>query len=524
LTVKTQPDAESDAALVARFARLRDEEAFAELMSRHGPMVLGVSARMLRQRQDAEDVLQAVFLTLAARARALRRVRSVGGWLHNVAVRVSLNSLKMKRRRQAGLRRLQHDHIEPHADESHELTGLLDEELAQLPARFKEVVILQDLEGFSRSEVAKKLRLPPGTVASRLDRGRKLLRDRLMRRGVTVGASGLAAALAGCAEAFQALPIALLHETFRNAQSFLAGTTASGSAVAPTITSLAQGELNRMFLTKLSTTVGIIALAAALVLGALPTSQSLGLISKIQAGQFFLDDFEDGSATDGNPVRWVPEFPPFHLGTRDVVQGSFVVTPPPAPTPFPGAPPNAAEADSAVEGQLYEDLSIRTRFRVTGAGDYWVILSARSTYADATGIGSGVYAGFNATGGLFLGYTENLAATDISGIDTPLDGRATDIHMLFSIFGDQLNLWAWAEGDVKPANPQVVASIPAQLSQQGRVSLGVIQSVTGPGPIQVAFREFLVVPEPNSAVLGSFGAVVLATFAFRTRLRRLGRP
>jgi hypothetical protein len=81
------------------------------------------------------------------------------------------------------------------------------------------------------------------------------------------------------------------------------------------------------------------------------------------------------------PVRWIPEFPPFHPGTREVVQGSLVLTPPSVATPFPGAPADAAEADTAVDGKPYGDLSILTRFRVTGAGNYWVILSARSTPA-----------------------------------------------------------------------------------------------------------------------------------------------
>jgi hypothetical protein len=93
----------------------------------------------------------------------------------------------------------------------------------------------------------------------------------------------------------------------------------------------------------------------------------------------FYDDFEDGSISDGNPVSWVPGPSPFNLGTREVVQGSMVVNPPTVATPFPGAPANAAEADTYVEGQLYGDVSIRTRFRVTGAGDYWVILGARDT-------------------------------------------------------------------------------------------------------------------------------------------------
>jgi RNA polymerase sigma factor (sigma-70 family) len=440
LTVKTQPDAESDAALLARFARLRDEEAFAELMSRHGPMVLGVSARMLRQQQDAEDVLQAVFLTLAARARALRRVRSVGGWLHNVAVRVSLNSLKMKRRRQAGLRRLQQDHAEPHADESHELTGLLDEELAQLPARFKEVVILQDLEGFSRNEVAKRLRLPPGTVASRLDRGRKLLRDRLMRRGVSVGASGIAAALAGCAEAVQALPITLLHETFRNAQSFLAGTAAGGSAVAPTITSLAQGELNRMFLTKLSTTVGIIALAAALVLGALPTSQSLGLISKIQAGQFFLDDFEDGSITDGNPVNWiVPSWIP--NGQFNIQNGDLILTPSDIPPALPGYDTSLTEMDVLADGVNVQDLSLRTRVRglspAASNAPYWIGFNVRDTFTREAVTGSAIAAAIRSDGLITVTYV----------LDNERDGPGITVDIFAALFdGQQIGLPVTTEG------------------------------------------------------------------------------
>jgi len=100
------PDRESDAALVARFARLRDEGAFAELVRRHGPMVLGVAMLALKNRQDAEDALQAVFLTMSAKARALRRVRSLAGWVHNVALRISLNLHKMNRRREQGLRQL----------------------------------------------------------------------------------------------------------------------------------------------------------------------------------------------------------------------------------------------------------------------------------------------------------------------------------------------------------------------------------------------------------------------------------
>jgi RNA polymerase sigma factor (sigma-70 family) len=333
LNTGTQPDRESDAALLARFARLRDEAAFAELMKRHGPMVLAVGWRMLGQRQDAEDALQAVFLTVAVKARALRRVRSVAGWLHNVAVRISLNLLKMKRRREQGLRRFHKERggrqeSEPKIDSlAHdnpdELRQLLDEELAQLPARFKEAVILRDLQGYSRSEAAGILKVPGGTVDSRLSRGRKLLYDRLVRRGVKVGAGGLATTLAACAETTPAFGVDLIHETYRNAQLFLAGTAAGSLSAATNIGSLAQGVLNTMFLTKLSTTVCILALAAALVLGATPVTRMLELASTAQAQPYFEDSFEDGNVSDGIPVEWAEGARTD--GTSQVIAGDYVL-------------------------------------------------------------------------------------------------------------------------------------------------------------------------------------------------------
>jgi RNA polymerase sigma factor (sigma-70 family) len=84
--------------------------------------------------------------------------------------------MKMKRRREQGLRRLREDHSKPDRDDANELKELLDLELLRLPARYREVLILRDLEGFSRNEAARKLKLPPGTIDRRMSRGRKLVR------------------------------------------------------------------------------------------------------------------------------------------------------------------------------------------------------------------------------------------------------------------------------------------------------------------------------------------------------------
>src|SRR5437867_4381288 len=90
--VERDAHARTDQDLLDRFARHRDEAAFADLVRRHGPMVLGVCRRVLRHEQDAEDVFQAAFLVLVRKAESIRRQESVGGWLYRVAYRLALRA------------------------------------------------------------------------------------------------------------------------------------------------------------------------------------------------------------------------------------------------------------------------------------------------------------------------------------------------------------------------------------------------------------------------------------------------
>src|SRR5438270_4189592 len=83
-----------DGELLRRFTAERCEAAFAELVRRHGPLVLGVARRVLRQSEDAEDVFQAAFLTLARKAGSLRCEGSVAGWLYRVTWRLALRARK----------------------------------------------------------------------------------------------------------------------------------------------------------------------------------------------------------------------------------------------------------------------------------------------------------------------------------------------------------------------------------------------------------------------------------------------
>src|SRR5262245_36916815 len=89
-----------DAELVRRFAEARDQDAFAALVDRHGPMVLGVARRVTGNHHAAEDVLQAAFLSLARRAAGIRRPGGVAAWLHRTAHHLSLTAVRSRERRE----------------------------------------------------------------------------------------------------------------------------------------------------------------------------------------------------------------------------------------------------------------------------------------------------------------------------------------------------------------------------------------------------------------------------------------
>src|SRR5713226_6266183 len=127
----------TDQQLLDRFMNKKEEAAFTALVRRHGRMVMAVGWRVLRDREDAEDVFQAAFLVLARKARSIRKQGSIGGWLYRVAFRLALRvrAEAIKRRRPTPSRP-EASPADPIAEISwREVCSALDEELARLPDR-----------------------------------------------------------------------------------------------------------------------------------------------------------------------------------------------------------------------------------------------------------------------------------------------------------------------------------------------------------------------------------------------------
>jgi RNA polymerase sigma factor (sigma-70 family) len=260
----------SDRELLERFASGHEECAFAALVQRHGPMVLNVARRVLHNRDDAEDVFQAAFLVLLRKANRLHWKESIGNWLYDVAYRLALEAkTAAARRRVHEVQVPQHPSGDLPAELSwRELQTLLDEELHRLPVSYRVPLILCYLEGATRDEAAQRLGWSLSTFKRRLERGRELLRLRLVRRGLTVSAALFAPMLMqNTAQA--TLPAGLARATVRTALQFQAG-RALAELVSASTAALVEGGLKIMMVTKLKlatamlAAVGVFAAAGAL--------------------------------------------------------------------------------------------------------------------------------------------------------------------------------------------------------------------------------------------------------------------
>jgi RNA polymerase sigma-70 factor (ECF subfamily) len=272
--------AADDAALLEAFVYRHDEGAFAALVRRHGPMVLGVCRRILRHEQDAEDAFQATFLVLARRAGDIRRPERLGNWLYGVACRTAARARRMAARRRNHERQAAAAPATSPVEAVlwQDLRPVLDEEIRRLPERYRAPFVLHYLEGRTNQEAARQLGCPEGTVLSRLAWARQRLRRRLALRGIGLTAGGVALALSEKPLA-AAGPTALAAVTVRAGLDYATGQIAL-TGVSTQVLAMTKGVLRAMWMTRLK-----IAAAVLLSLGGVASGVGFGVRASLAAGE-----------------------------------------------------------------------------------------------------------------------------------------------------------------------------------------------------------------------------------------------
>jgi RNA polymerase sigma factor (sigma-70 family) len=253
----------TDGQLLEHYLSDRDETAVAALVRRHGPMVWGVCRRVLPNHHDAEDAFQATFLVLVRRAASIMPREMVGNWLYGVAHQTALKARATTAKRQARERQVKEmpePAARPEPDLWPNLEPLLDQELSRLPDKYRVAMVLCDLEGQTRKEVARRLKIPEGTLSSRLTTARAMLAKRLARHGLAVSGGALAAAFSQQVAA-AGVPSSAVSTTIKAATFVTAGKASATGPISVKVAALTEGVLKTMLFTKLKLVMVVLAVA-----------------------------------------------------------------------------------------------------------------------------------------------------------------------------------------------------------------------------------------------------------------------
>ncbi|HCW07876.1 MAG TPA: RNA polymerase subunit sigma-24 [Cytophagales bacterium] len=168
-------------------AELKDEElitnaqqgdltSFKTLVIRHEGKVAGVVRSMLGSTAEAEDIGQEVFIRFYEALQKFRGESAVGTYLIRIAINLSLNELKRRKRRFSIFAREEEGQFEVDDNNPMDLKEMINHEFNRLDVDFRAVATLRLVEGYSTEETAEILGIPLGTVLSRLARAQKKLR------------------------------------------------------------------------------------------------------------------------------------------------------------------------------------------------------------------------------------------------------------------------------------------------------------------------------------------------------------
>jgi RNA polymerase sigma-70 factor (ECF subfamily) len=183
----------TDVELVEEFKR-GCEASFEELVHRYSGKAFSLASRLTRNQEDAEEVLQDVFVTVYRKISGFEGKSSFSSWLYRITVNSALMKLRKRKRDQTVsiediLPQLQNSHHLKTSEQAEgdaitlrgQLHAALEEAIRRLPDDYRPVFVLRDIDGLTSREVSKILQLTVPAVKSRLHRSRLMLRRRLSR-------------------------------------------------------------------------------------------------------------------------------------------------------------------------------------------------------------------------------------------------------------------------------------------------------------------------------------------------------
>ena len=404
---------QGDGQLLEAFVGQGDEAAFAGLVTRHGPMVLGTCRAVLRDPDAAEDVFQATFLVLARKAGSVRGRDALGGWLHRVAFRAAVQANRAAARRRAEERKAAEMRASTAVrdDVRDDLRSLIHAEVERLPEPLRLPVVLCDLQGLTREQAADELRWTEGTVRGRLARGRAKLKARLARAGLAPSVAGLTAAMAR--EASAVVPEAWVAATARAASATLAGKAAGAAA-----TAIAAGVLRTMLVARLKTAAGVVLAIVAVAGASFGVVVATGGIGETEPGAPAVARAATPAPPADGPIVYEgrvlgPDGKPFE-GAKLAINTSDE----------PSATPPPARARSGADGRFRFEVT-RSEFKIppnVNVNDVWRSIPVVAS-ADGYGPDWAALEGYDARPGGDGGLTLRLVEPG-----TPIAGRVLDLQ------------------------------------------------------------------------------------------------
>lgn len=179
----------SDDKLIARFQK-GDVQAYDVLVRRYKDQLLNYVYRFVVNRSDAEDIVQDTFLRVYKNKHYYKEIAKFSTWVYTIAGNLAKTELRRRKRRKifsiSNFVNEERDYDIPDVEKNPEQEvdgslkdGIIQKAIEKLPPKFKEVILLRDVQGFSYEEISQILSIPLGTVKSRVNRGRLKLQEDL---------------------------------------------------------------------------------------------------------------------------------------------------------------------------------------------------------------------------------------------------------------------------------------------------------------------------------------------------------